>query len=144
MSSPIIDMYLLMLYSMLSLAVELEDCFLNQMALCVAPSNTQKEIMNTIISPRVSSGFKVIVDTLVQQRQDYLAGLQSESSMVKITYKDKTLLCVYMRHTQTTVTVKTSKETVDHLWNNGPLCLSGPYTDLNVKFKLSEVHITKG
>lgn len=92
----------------------------------------------------VSSGFKAVVDTLVKQRQDYLAGLKPESSMLNITYRGKKLLCVYMRHTATTITVKTTKETVDHLWNNGTLCLSGPFTDVNIKFPLNEVQIANG
>lgn len=92
----------------------------------------------------VSQGFKTVIDQLVQRRQDYLASLKTGQSIVKITYRGKQLTCVYVRHTQDTVTVQTSKEIIDHLFNNGTLCLSGPFTDMNVKFKLNEVQIANG
>lgn len=95
--------------------------------------------MNGTVSPE----FKTLVGDLVKRRQDYLAGLKS-GSIIKITYQSKELLCVYMRHTIETITVQTSKEIVDHLWNNGTLCLSGPFTVLDVKFKLNEVQIADG
>ena len=96
--------------------------------------------MNGTVSPE----FKAIVGQFVQRRQDYLAGLKSGSSMVKITYQGKQLTCVYMRHTMETVSVQTTKEIIDHLFNNGTLCLSGPFTEVIVKFKLNEVQIANG
>lgn len=92
----------------------------------------------------ITPGFEAIVGELVQRRQNYLASLKTGQSMVKITYHGKQLTCVYMRHTQDTVTVQTSKEIIDHLFNNGTLCLSGSFTDMNVKFKLNEVQIANG
>ena len=93
---------------------------------------------------RISPEFKAIVGQFAQRRQDYLSSLKPGQSMVKLTYRGKQLLCVYMRHTDETVTVQTSKEIIDHLFNNGTLCLSGPFTEMNVKFKLSEVQIANG
>jgi len=85
-----------------------------------------------------------LVGNLVQRRQDYLASLKSGSSMVTLTHKGKKLLCVYLRHTAETITVRTTKETIDHLFNNGTLCLSGPLTDLDVKFPLNETQVANG
>ena len=96
--------------------------------------------MNGTVSPE----FAKTVGMLVQRRQDYLAGLKSGSSMVKITYQGKQLTCVYMRHTMETVSVQTTKEIIDHLFNNGTFCLSGPFTEVIVKFKLNEVQIANG
>jgi len=96
--------------------------------------------MNGTVSPE----FAKTVGMFVQRRQDYLASLKSGSSVVKITYKGKQLTCVYMRHTVETVSVQTTKEVIDHLFNNGTLCLSGPFTEVIVKFKLNEVQITNG
>ena len=107
---------------------------------CACKQLSEREIMNGTISPE----FKALVGDLVQRRQDYLAGLKSGSSMVKITYQGKQLTCVYMRHTRETITARTTKEIVDHLWNNGTLCLFGPFTELDVKFKLNEVQIANG
>jgi hypothetical protein len=43
-----------------------------------------------------------------------------------------------------TVSVQTTKEIIDHLFNNGTLCLSGPFTEVIVKFKLNEIQIANG
>ena len=96
------------------------------------------------MSNAVSPEFKQLVGNIVQQRQDFLASLKSGSSMLKLTYKGKTLLCVYMRHTATTVTVMTTKEIVAHLWGNATLCLSGTFEETNVKFPLEEVQLANG
>lgn len=96
------------------------------------------------MTSQVDSGFKAVVDKLVQQRQDFLASLKSGSSMLKLTYQGKTLLCVYMRHTDTTVTVMTTKEIVAHLWGNATLCLSGTFEEADVKFPLNEVQLANG
>ena len=92
----------------------------------------------------VSPEFVKTPGGFVQRRQDYLARLKSGSSMLKITYQGKQLTCVYLRHDQDTVTVQTTKEIIDQLFNNGTLCLSGPFTDTAVKFKLNEVQIANG
>jgi hypothetical protein len=94
------------------------------------------------MSCTVSPEFKQLVDNIAQRRQVYLATLGSGSSMLKLTYKGKTLLCVYMRHTTSTITVKTTKEIVAHLWGNATFCWSGPFTEANVKFPLEEVELT--
>lgn len=92
----------------------------------------------------VSPEFKALIGQFVQRRQNCLSGLKSGSSMLKITYQGKQLTCVYLRHTKDTVTVQATKEIVDHLFNNGTLRLSGPFTDMPVNFKLNEVRIANG
>jgi protein-tyrosine phosphatase len=61
--------------------------------------------------------------------------------MIKVTYRGKELLCVYVRHTLEKISVRTTRETVNHLWNNGPQCLNGPFTDVVVWFPLNQVQV---
>lgn len=90
----------------------------------------------------VNPEFKAIIRDIIQRRGESLNKLESGSSMVNVRHVGKELICIYICHTSETVTVRTVKEIFSHIFDNGKLHLAGPWTEMDVELRLSEIEIT--
>lgn len=90
----------------------------------------------------VDAGFADLISGLVSQRNEFLGQLEPGKSVIGITFTNsKKLTCVYKTHDDKSITVGSTKETIDHLLHSKDLNISGPFTCQDFTFPLTHVSV---
>ena len=94
----------------------------------------------------LDSGFKNAIDGFVARRTAWLDQLTSGQVLhITVRKSGKSLYCIYKRHNQSSITIESTKETLDWLFRDKNLVLfGGSQTPEEMSFKLMDIKITEG
>ncbi len=95
----------------------------------------------------ISQDLQTFITGLADQRNAALAQLKPGNSMLTLTVRKSgiKLICIYKKHDKATITIQSSKQTLDHLFRGKNLVLSGSFSEQeDMTFNLVDVEIKNG